>query len=534
MKHIRTTPACLIAALSLAPLAAQVNVLTFHNNNARTGQNVAETILTPANVKAATFGKIFLATLDGKVDAQPLIASGISVAGQGTHNVLVAATENDSLYALDASTGATLWQTALLNTGETPSDNLSCNQVKPIIGITSTPVISLNGSGGGTIYAVAMSKDGSGNYHQRLHAVDIASGSEILGGPVDIQAQYPGAGEGSSGGFVVFNPKQYVERAALLLLDGTVYLSWSSHCDHPPYTGWIMGYDAATLAQTSVIDVTPNGAEGSIWGSGAGPSADSKGNIYFLDANGTFDTTLNAQGFPANGDFGNSFIKLSTTGGQLAVADYFAMYNTVSESEADLDLGSGGSMVLPNMKNAAGKEKQLALGAGKDGNIYIVDRTKMGKFNPANDNAIYQELSGAFPSSSQIKSTPAFFNDHVYYCAISDRLKAFAFKNAVLSATPSSMSDNPFPYPGATPSISANGAKNGIVWVVDSDATAAVLRAYSAVNVAKQLYSSSAIAGGRDAFGPGNKFMVPTVANGMVYVGTPTGVAGFGLLPAPK
>jgi len=534
MKHIHTTQAWFIAALSLAPLAAQVNVLTFHNNPARTGQNVAETILTPANVNTAHFGKLFLATLDGKVDAQPLIASGIAVAGQGTHNVLVAATENDSVYALDAGTGSVLWQTALLNTGETPSDTLSCNQVTPQIGITSTPAISLNGSGGGTIYAVAMSKDCSGNYHQRLHALDITTGGEILGGPVDIQAQYPGAGEGSSGGFVIFNPKQYVERAALLLLNGTVYLSWSSHCDHPPYTGWIMGYNATTLAQTSVIDVTPNGAEGSIWGAGAGLAADSTGNIYFLDANGTFDTTLNAQGFPTNGDYGNSFIKLSTTGGTLAVADYFAMYNTVSESQADLDLGSGGSIVLPGMKNAAGKEKQLALGAGKDGNIYIVNRTNMGKFNPANDNAIYQEVSGVFPSSSQVKSTPAFFNDHIYYCAISDKLKAFAFKKALLSSTPSSASTNTFPYPGATPSISANGTKNGIVWAVDSAVSAAVLRAYSAVNVAKQLYSSTAAAGGRDSFGPGNKFMVPTVANGMVYVGTPTGVAGFGLLTTPK
>jgi len=265
-----------------------------------------------------------------------------------------------------------------------------------MIGITSTPVITVNfGASAGVIFAVAMSKDASGDYHQRLHKVSLATGKQLAAG-VEISGSYPGTGEGS-GGYAYFDSKQYKERSGLLLLDGTVYLAWGSHCDDPPYTGWIMGYSAATLAQTSVIDVTPNGAEGAIWGAGAGLAADASGSIYFLDANGTFDTTLNSQGFPSNGNFGNAFIKLSAAGGQLTVSDYFTMSNTVSESDADEDLGSGGALVLPNMTDAAGQVQELAIGAGKDSNIYLVNRNNMGKFSSAGDSAIYQELDGALP-----------------------------------------------------------------------------------------------------------------------------------------
>ena len=328
-------------AARLLPLAAQPNVLTSHNDVHRTGQNLAETILTTSNVNSVTFGKLFQSTLDGVVDAQPLYVSGVSIPSQGIHNVLIVATENDSLYALDAATGAQLWKVTLLATGETPSDDRGCGQVTPQIGITSTPVIWLKtGTSEGVIFAVAMSKDASGNYHQRLHKVSLTTGKALVAA-VDIAASYPGTGEDSSGGYAMFDPKQYKERSGLLLLGGVVYLGWASHCDDAPYTGWIMGYNGTTLAQTSVIDVTPNGAEGAIWGAGAGLAADSSGYIYFLDANGTFDTTLNAQGFPSSGDYGNAFIKLSTAGGQLTVSDYFTMYNTTSESDADEDLGSG-------------------------------------------------------------------------------------------------------------------------------------------------------------------------------------------------
>ena len=318
----------LLCVAPLQPLAAQPHVLTYHNDVARTGQNLAETSLNPTNVNAALFGKLFQATLDGVVDAQPLYVAGVSIPRLGTHNVLIVATENDSLYALDADTGTQLWKVSLLSAGETASDDRGCSQVTPQIGITSTPVIALPpDTPEGVIFAVAMSRDATAGYHQRLHRVSLTTGNPLTRA-VEIAARYPGSGEDSSGGYALFDAKQYKERSGLLLLNGVVYLGWGSHCDYAPYTGWIMGYDATTLAQTSVINVTPNGAEGAIWGAGAGLAADADGYIYFLDANGTFDTTLNSRGFPINGDFGNAFIKLSAAGNQLAVADYFTMYNT--------------------------------------------------------------------------------------------------------------------------------------------------------------------------------------------------------------
>jgi hypothetical protein len=518
-------------AAPLPPLAAQPGVLTYHNDVHRSGQNLVETTLTTANVNSGSFGKIFLAALDGVVDAQPLYVAGVSIPNQGTHNVLIAATENDSLYALDADTGTQLWKVSLLAAGETASDDRGCGQVTPTIGITSTPVISLKtGTTEGAIYAVAMSKDASGNYHQRLHRRSLAAGN-ALNTAVEITAQYPGTGENSSGGNVVFDPKQYKERSGLLLLNGVVYLAWASHCDDQPYTGWVMGYNGATLAQTTVINVTPNGGEGAIWGAGGGLTADASGAIYFLDANGTFDTTLNAQNFPVSGDFGNAFIKLSTAGGKLTVADYFTMYNTTSESDADEDLGSGGALVLPDMTDAAGQVQRLAIGAGKDGNIYLVNRENMGKFNPSNDGAIYQELDGALPGG--IWSMPAYYQGSVYFGAVGGSIRAFQFTRAVLSSTPASTTGTTFPYPGATPSISANGTANGILWAVENNSPA-VLHAYVATNLSDELYNTSQAAGGRDQFGNGNKFMTPTIANGKVYVGTPNGVAAFGLLSSKK
>jgi hypothetical protein len=437
------------------------------------------------------------------------------------------ATENDSLYALDADTSAQIWKTSLIPVGETASDDRSCSQVTPQIGITSTPVIGLkSGSTLGAIFAVAMSKDSSGKYHQRLHKVSLATGKQLAAG-VEIVAKYPGTGEDSRNGFVFFDPKQYKERSGLLLLHGVVYLTWASHCDFPPYTGWVMGYNASTLAQTSVINVTPNGAEGAIWGAGAGLAADASGAIYFLDANGTFDTTLNTQGFPINGDYGNAFIKLSAANNELTVTDYFTMHNTTDESNADVDLGSGGALLLPDMMDATGKTRHLAIGAGKDGNIYMVDRDNMGKFNPQNDNAIYQELVNALPNG--VWSMPAFYQNWVYYGAVSGPIRAFQFNKAVLGSIPSSMTSTHYPYPGATPSISANGSANAILWAVENSSTA-VLHAYAASNLGQELYNSNQAANGRDNFGAGNKFIVPTIANDKVYVGTPNGVAAFGLL----
>jgi hypothetical protein len=505
---------------------ASTDVLTYHNDIARTGQNLTESTLTLGNVNSGTFGKLGFYPVDGLVDAEPLYASNVAVPNNGTHNLVIAATENDSVYALDANSGAIIWQISTLKTGETASDDRNCTQITPEIGVTSTPVIDRTQGPNGAVYVVAMSKDGSGNYYQRLHALDLALGSELFGGPVEVQATYPGTGDNSNGTDVVFDPEQYAERSALLLLNGVIYTGWTSHCDIRPYTGWIMGYSESTLAQTSVLNVTPNGDAGSIWMAGAGLAADSSGNIYFLDANGDFDTSLNASGFPGDGDYGNAFMKLSTSGNQLAVADYFEMDNGVEESDNDTDLGSGGTIVLPDLSDGSGNTWHLAVGAGKDQNLYLVNRDAMGKFS-ANNNNIYQELAGALPGG--VWAMPAYFNNTVYYGSVGSPIQAFTITNAKLSTSATSQTANSFGYPGATPSVSANGTSNAIVWAVENTSPA-VLHAYNATNLT-EIYNSNQASNGRDHFGDGNKFITPMIVNGHLFVGTPNGVAVFGLLP---
>ncbi len=514
----------LILAGSASPAFSQ-DVLTYHNNNARTGLNSSETILTPSNVNSASFGKLFTLPVDGLVDAEPLYLSAVPIAGSN-HNLLIVATEHDSVYAFDADNGSLIWHTGTLKSGETTSDDRGCSQVMPEIGITSTPVIRRPAGSNGVIYAVAMSKDSSGNYHQRLHALDATAGNELFKGPVDITAKFPGTGDNSSGGFVVFDPAQYKERSGLLLVGGGIYLAWASHCDIRPYTGWIMGYSATTLAQKTVLNVTPNGNEGAIWGSGAGLAADSSGNIFFLDANGVFDTTLNSGGFPGSGDYGNGFLRLATQGG-LAVADYFEMDNQQQENDQDTDLGSGGAILLPPIKDSSGVIWNLAAGAGKDSNLYLVNRNSMGKFNPTSNN-IYQELPGALPGG--IWSMPAYFSGKLYYGPVGQPILAFQFKNARLLTAPAAQTTNTFGYPGATPSISSNKSQNGIVWAAENT-NPAVLHAYNAVTM-HELYNTNQAANGRDHFGAGNKYITPLIINGKVYVGTTNSVGVFGLLSA--
>jgi hypothetical protein len=370
-----------------------------------------------------------------------------------------------------------------------------------------------------------MSKNSSGTYFQRLHALNLTNGAEQFSGPQEVHATFPGTGDNSNGTSVVFDPGAYKERPALLLLNGIVYTSWSSHCDIRPYTGWIIGYDQHTLAEVSVLNITPNGNEASFWNSGAGLAADSSGNIYQLAGNGTFDSTLDSNGFPSQGDFGNAFVKVSTIGNRMVVADYFTMFDTASESDADTDLGSGGAMVLPDLADALGTIRHLAVGAGKDGNIYVVDRENLGKFN-ASSNNIYQQLTNSIGAEFGM---PAYFNNAIFFGGVGDHLKAFSIANAKLGTSPSSQTGNSFIYPGTTPSVSANGTTNGIVWAVENG-TAAVLHAYDASNLAHELYNSNQALSGRDQFGSGNKFIVPTIVNGKVYVGTTNGVGVFGLL----
>jgi hypothetical protein len=504
---------------------SSVDVATYHYDNGRSGQNLNETTLTLANVNSTTFGKKGEFTVDGRVDAQPLYLSQVTIGGQ-KKNVLYVATEHGSVYAFDAdsingTTSTFLWKTSTLASGETTSDNRGCGQVSPEIGITSTPVIDRTRN---AIYVVAMSKNSSGSYFQRLHALDLTTGAELFSGPQTITATYPGTGDNSSGGNVIFDPKQYKERPGLLQINGTIYTTWSSHCDARPYTSWVMAFNADTLAQTSVLNLTPNGNDGGIWMAGTAPAADSSGNMFFIIGNGTFDTTLNANGFPVNGDCGNCFVKLSTSSG-LKLADYFTPHNTVSESNGDVDFGSGGGILLVDVTDSGGNTRHLSVGAGKDALIYVVDRDSMGKFN-ANTDQIYQEISGQLGGG--VFSMPAFFNGTVYYGAVGDALKAFPVTTAKLASTPSSQSTHSFSYPGTTPSVSANGTTNGIVWAIEN--SGAILFAYDASNLTKELYDSNQAANNRDHFS-GNKFITPMVANGKVYVGTSTSVAVFGLLP---
>lgn len=510
--------------VTVTAAAAGIDITTYHDDVGRTGLNSNETVLTLANVTAATFGLLRTLPVDGLVDGQPLYLSALNVGGQ-THNVVFAVSEHDSVYAFDADSGTQIWKTSILGANETTSGNHGCSQITPEIGITSTPVIDRTAGAHGTIFVVGMSQDAQGAYHQRLHALDVTNGTEISGGPTEINASFPGTGAGSAGGQVTFAPGQYAERAGLLLLNGVIYMGWTSHCDFQPYTGWLMGYSETSLAQTSVLNLTPNGSEGSIWMAGAGLAADASGNIYFLDANGTFDATLNASGFPVNSDFGNAFMKVSTSGGTLAAADYFEPFNTISESNADVDLGSGGVLLLPDLKDAAGTTWHLAVGAGKDQKIYVVNRDAMGKFNAQDNSAIYQEIDGAITG---VWSMPAYFNNTVYYGSVNDFLKAFPITNAKLAPTWAFHSPNSFQYPGTTPAVSANGTTNGIVWAVENSSPA-VLHAYDATNL-NELYNSNQATAGRDHFGNGNKFITPLIVNGKVFVGTPAGVAVFGLL----
>ncbi len=515
------------AMLTVNPGTANssVDVITYHYDNGRSGQNLNETTLTLANVNSTQFGKKGEFTVDGKVDAQPLYLSQVAIGGQ-KKNVLYVATEHGSVYAFDAdsisgTTSTFLWKTTTLGSGETTSDNRGCGQVSPEIGITATPVIDRARN---AIYVVAMSKDVSGSYFQRLHALNLSTGAELFSGPQTITATYPGTGDNSSGGNVVFDPKQYKERPGLLQINGTIYTTWSSHCDIRPYTSWVMAFNADTLAPTSVLNLVPNGSEGGIWMAGTAPAADAAGNVFFIMGNGDFDTTLNAGGFPANGNCGNCFVKLSTSGG-LKLADYFTPHNTVAESNADQDFGSGGGILLMDLTESGGTTRHLSVGAGKDALIYVVDRDAMGKFNASTDQ-IYQEISGQLGGS--VFSMPAFFNGTVYYGAVGDALKAFPVASAKLASAPSSQSTHQFGYPGTTPSVSANGSANGIVWAIEN--SGAILFAYDAADLTKELYDSNQAAGNRDHFS-GNKFITPVVVNGKVYVGTPTSVAVFGLLP---
>ncbi len=505
--------------------AQQTDVLMGHNDTDRSGSNPNESILTLATVNAQDFGSVGFFKTDGVVDAQPLLVSGLAVAGK-IHNVLLVETEHDSVYAMDSVSGDVLWKTSLLQPGETTSDDRNCGQIAPEIGITSTPVIDRSKGPHGAIFVVGMLKDSKGYYHQRISALDLTTGKQLFGGPTEISASYPGTGDNSVGGKVLFDPAKYSERVSLLEWQGGIYTAWTSHCDSRPYTGWVISYDASSLKQTSVLNLTPNGTEGAVWMGGGGLAA-TPTKILFLDGNGTFDADLDSRGFPGHQDFGNGFIELAkSSSGDLQVNDYYATDNTVQQSNADTDLGSGGVILFPSLFDKNGNQHQLAAGAGKDGNIYVVNRNDMGKYH-SNGGSVYQVLTRALPNGEW--STPAYFGEQLYYGGVSDNLKAFKFEDAKLLTTPVSRTAETFGYPGTTPSISSLQGKSRIVWAVQHTSPA-VLFAFNAEDLSEKLYDSNQ-SGARDQFGDVDKFISQTVVNGRVYVPTQTGVAVFGLLP---
>ena len=404
--------ALLVLSLSYC-VSAQVSVTTYRNNLARTGENLAETILTPANVNPVQFGKIFSRPVDGQLYAQPLYLPSVAIAGKGVHNVVFVATQHDSVYAFDAdsNTGPNeppLWQVSLANTvaGETTAsvaDVLNCPTIAPELGITGTPVIDPSTN---TLYVVAMTKRGDQIFH-RLHALDVTSGAERPGSPVLIAASVPGTGDralSSSSTSVKFDAYFYKNRAGLLLLNGVVYTGWTSHCDSRSYHGWIIAYDARSLQQVAVFNTTPNGYQGSIWMGGAAPAADAEGNIYAISGNGSFDADANGL------NLGDSFVKLSSP--SLTVLDYFTPFNQLYLDRADIDLGSSGAVLLPDLAGSL-THQRLLVSAGKEGRIYLLDRDRMGRFNPDGDSQIVQSIEGAvgaaFGGPAYFNRTPVFF-----------------------------------------------------------------------------------------------------------------------------
>jgi uncharacterized protein (TIGR03437 family) len=496
---------------------AQVNVLTYHNDLARTGQNTNESILTVSNVRSGNFGRIFTQQVDGQVYAQPLYLSGLTIPGKGVHNVVFIATEHDSVYAFDADSSAgtnaaPLWKVSFLDTASgvstIPAEALECIVVAPEIGITGTPVID---PAKGTLYVVAATLENSGQtYVHRLHALDVTTGAERPGSPVEIRATPQGSGDGATS--AAFNPRWQLQRAGLLLLNGVVYTAWSSHCDSGPYHGWLIGYDAVTLKQVAGYSSTPNWQGGSIWQSGVAPAADADGNIYFVTGNGRFDAD---QGGP---NLSQSIVKLSTKTG-LSVADYFTPFDADSLSDQDLDLGSSGALLLPDPAGSS-EHPHILITGSKEGRLYVVDRDNMGHFQSDSDSQIVQSLPSL---AGPLFGIPAYFNNKVYLAGRYDLVKAFSISNGLVAHHSASQSLGQMSALGSVPSISANGSANGILWATDATAQ---LHAYDAADLGHELFRAST--------GSYVKFSTPTIANGKVYVGTQDSLIVFGLTKAPR
>jgi hypothetical protein len=397
-----------------------------------------------------------------------------------------------------------------------PCGGITCGYLGTEIGITSTPVIDVQT---GTLYVCAFTLE-SGNLTYRLHALDLGTGAEKFGGPVVIQGSVGGTGDASDGTNIAFDPHFHLQRSALLLANGVAYIAFASFADGRPYHGWVFGYDARTLQQRAVLNLTPNGDSAGIWQSGAGLASDSAGNLYVVTGNGTFD----AEGQ----DFGESFLKLMPGASRLSVIDSFTPFNYADLNARDADLGSGGPLLLPDQ---SGGHPHLMLAGGKDGTVYLVDRDNMGHFRPGDNSQIVQYLPNIV---GPLYSTPVYWENKVYFAGSEDSLTVFTLNESLLSTAPASHATNVIGYLGATPAISANGSRDGIVWLLENALfrvqLPAILRAYDASDVSHELYNSEQ-AGTRDTLPIGVGYGVPTVANGKVYVGTLSELAVFGLMP---
>jgi hypothetical protein len=520
-----------------------LGVLTYHNNLARDGTNTQEYGLTSSTVKMVTFGKLFSCPVDGSVYAQPLWVPNLTLNG-GKQNAVFAATAHDSVYAFDADKRPCeeLWHANLLDSthgaiaGEiaVPDSDVGngSTDIQPEVGIIGTPVID---PASNTLFVVSKSEGPSATFYQRLHALDLTTGNEKFGGPVNISASVVGAGYDSSGATVIFNARTHNQRPGLVLVNGVVYITWASHGDVDPYHGWIIGYSATSLTQVSVYNVTADGERGGIWMGGAAPAADSFNAIYLSTGNGTFDHDSNVT---PNTDLGDSVLKLTSTSG-LTLSDWFSPLNQSVLERADMDLGSSGVVLLPDQSSGVA---HLLITGSKEGKLYLINRDSMGHFCGSctlstGDTNIVQ----SFAATGALFGTPVFWQNSLYVSGLSDQLMVFPFDAAAskFNTSPSSQTAKTFSFPGSTPSLSSRGAADGIVWAIDSSQFGpprnaggpAILHAFDATNLAIELWNSTEAPNNRDQAGDAVKFTVPTVANGKVYIGTRTTIDVYGLLP---
>ena len=520
-----------------APIAqAQTDVLMSRTDLARTGQSLNEPTLTAQSVASATFGKIYSFPVDGQTYAQPLVKANLTIPGKGTFNTVFVATEQSSVYAIDADSGTPIWHRNFTNpaTGLTVRTTSSTqDDIRPAVSITSTPVID---AVHGTLYVVAETVQSGSPAYYWLHALDVTTGADKVS-PARIQASV-----GSGVTPLKIDAATSQQRPGLIYLNGVVYVGFGSNGDNFPWVGWLVGYDGTTLNQTTVFCASPSGAQGAgIWLSGEAPAVDSSGNIFLSTGNGYFS---------AGSAWGDTFLKLSTGSG-LAVADYFTPFNQLAFDNADQDVSAGGVTILPDGAGSAA-HPNLLVGTSKDGELYLIDRNNMGHFNgsytaPQNSNVvqwIWGQVGGTpiSPTASPLTyaensyTSPAYWQNRVYLCGVQDHCKLFTFTNGLLSTTPVSQTAATFGFPGIQPVISAasSSATTAILWGVERNVTSnvAVLHAFDATNLATELYNSTQAANNRDIGGAPLSFAVPTVANGKVFVGTQSTLDVYGVLAA--